>query len=273
MKRKGSGRSMILFILFAIALCVFFVRVLEARSLFAPYRDVLQTPKDLGLDFEAVTLVTSDNVKLTGWFVPGEKNDRVLYFLHGNAGNISHRLGKVKLFHELGWSVFIMDYRGYGNSTGFPSEKGLYRDARAGYDYLLNVRHFEPKNIVVEGESLGGAVAVDLAHRVPVGALILVGTFTSVADMGRVLYPAIPSFIVVSKFDSLSKMSGLRCPILFIHSRNDEIVPFDMGRRLYEAFNGDKEFVATTGGHNDHFLIHEARLKESLKTYLSRVAG
>lgn len=262
---------MIVFFLFVLVLTIFSIRMLEAKALFAPMRDVLQTPKEAGLDYESVTLIAADGVRLSGWFIPSGSCQHVLYFLHGNAGNISHRLASIRLFHELGWNVFIIDYRGYGTSTGWPSEAGLYKDARAGYDYLVKIRHFAAENIVVEGESLGAAVAVELASHVPVRGLILMGAFTSVADLGKALYPAIPSFLIASKFDSLSHVGVLTCPILFIHSRQDEIVPFEMGRRLYEAYNGDKEFVATTGGHNDHFLIHETLLKDALGLYLAKV--
>lgn len=253
----------------AIIFIFLYVRLLEFRSLYFPYKNVSVDPSQIGLAFEAVTLVAPDGPRLSCWFVPGGAAGKVVYFLHGNGGNISHRLEKIRFFHDMGYPVFILDYRGYGGSTGLPGEKGLYMDARAGYDYLTKVRRFAPDGIVLYGESLGSAVAVELASRLPTGPLILEGAFTSVAQMGKHVYPFLPTFLLASKYDTLHKMAGVAVPVMFIHSRNDEIVPFEMGQALYDACEGKKIFAATTGGHNEHFMIHEERLKDDARRFLS----
>ncbi|MDD5019705.1 MAG: alpha/beta hydrolase [Candidatus Omnitrophica bacterium] len=260
---------MIIFII-AVVFIILYVRVLEFRSLYIPYRDVSVNPSEVGLVHEEIALVAFDGPRLSAWYVPGRTAEKVIYFLHGNGGNISHRLEKIRFFHDLGYSVFILDYRGYGRSTGFPSEKGLYADARAGYDYLTTKRRFPPGALVVYGESLGAAVAVDLASKAPVGALILEGAFTSVPGMGKSVYPFIPPFLLASRYDTSAKIGHVACPVAFIHSRNDEIVPFEMAQSLYEACRTQKIFLATTGGHNEHFMIHMERLKDGLKPFLSR---
>ncbi|MFA5039325.1 MAG: alpha/beta hydrolase [Candidatus Omnitrophota bacterium] len=271
MKRKDFDFRMIaLSVLIFMILSVVYLRFFESRSLYAPAKDIVETPADAGLDFQRVNLLSADGTRLTGWYVEARRSDGVLYFLHGNGGNISHRLEKIKFFHGLGWPVFILDYRGYGTSSGVPGEEGLYKDAVAGYDYLLKVKRLRPQDILVYGESLGTAVAVELARRVPVKGLVLEGGFTSIEDMGRLFYPWLPSILISSKYDSLRKIADVRVPVLFIHSRNDEVVPFDMGRRLYEAYPGEKQFVATTGSHNDHFLNHQARLRDAFEGYLSK---
>lgn len=264
---RKAGRIMF-YVIIAVVFIFLYARVLEFRSLYFPYKDVSVDPSQIGLAFETVTLVAPDGPRLSCWYVPGGA-DKIVYFLHGNGGNISHRLEKIRFFHDLGYPVFILDYRGYGRSTGLPGEKGLYADARAGYDYLTKVRRFAPDRIVLYGESLGSAVAVELASRLPTGPLILEGAFTSVAGMSKHVYPFLPVFLLASKYDTLHKMAGVAVPVMFIHSRNDEIVPFEMGRALYEVYGGKKIFVATTGGHNEHFMIHEGRLKDDVKRFLS----
>jgi len=134
---------------------------------------------------------------------------------------------------------------------------------------LTKIRRFAPDKIVLYGESLGAAVAVELAGRLPTGPLILEGPFTSVAEMGKRIYPFLSSFLLASKYDTVHKMAAVKGPVMFIHSRNDEIVPFEMGQVLYDGYGGKKIFVATTGGHNEHFAIHQERLKDDVKRFLS----
>jgi len=258
-----------LYVIIGIIFVLVYVRFLEFRSLYYPYKDMTADPSQIRLPFESVVLVAADGPRLSCWYIPAPA-DKVIYFLHGNGGNISHRLEKIRFFHDLGYPVFILDYRGYGLSTGLPGEKGLYADARAGYDYLTRVRRFAPDKIVLYGESLGSAVAAELASRLPTGPLILEGAFTSVAEMGKRVYPFLPSFLLASKYDTVHKMASVKVPVMFIHSRNDEIVPFDMSRILYDAYGAEKVFVATTGGHNEHFAIHKERIKDDVKRFLSK---
>ena len=158
-----------------------------------PTRQIQATPEDAGLDFDAVTLTTSDNEQLDAWFVPADPARGTLLFFHGNAGNNSHRLDSIRLFHELGLSVLIFDYRGYGQSTGRPTEKGTYRDADAAWQYLVEQRAIPPERIILFGRSLGAPIAADLATRQAAAGVILESGFTSVPDVAAKLYPWLPA--------------------------------------------------------------------------------
>jgi fermentation-respiration switch protein FrsA (DUF1100 family) len=197
-----------------------------------------------------VELRTSDGVRLHGWWIPCLGSRIVTLFLHGNAGNITHRIEHARQITAAGSSLLLVDYRGYGKSEGRPSEKGLYRDADAGYAYLL-ANGFDPPRVVVHGESLGTAVAVDLAARRPCGGVILEAPFTSASEVaGRVLPLLGP--LVVWGFDTRRKISRIHAPLLVMHGDRDEIIPFDMGRRVFQEAAEPKAFWAVPGGgHND----------------------
>jgi len=212
----------------------FFVRFLETHSVYFPMKQIMRTPKEVGLEYDEVFFKTSDGVRLHGWYV-GSNQPRVLLFCHGNAGNISHRVDKILLMKDLGADIFLFDYRGYGRSEGRPSERGLYRDAEAAYEYLISEKKRAPESIVIYGESIGGAVGTDLATKRPVAGLITEETFTSVPAMARIYYPIIPPWFIQSRFDALSKIRKVPYPKLIFHSVNDEIVPFRLGQALFKA--------------------------------------
>jgi fermentation-respiration switch protein FrsA (DUF1100 family) len=174
---------------------------------------------------------------------------------------------KISFFHDLGLNVFIFDYRGYGQSKGSPSEQGLYRDADAAYHYLI-ARGIPSERIIGYGESLGGAVIIDLASRQPMKALIVESAFTSVMEMAAVHYPFIPQCILSSRFDSKEKIARVGIPKLIIHSEDDEIVPFWLGESLFEAAEPPKAFLKISGSHNDGFLVSEALLKQKIPEFL-----
>jgi hypothetical protein len=207
-----------------------------------------------------------DGVTLHGWYCrPFQRAagsrlpmpcEMVLLFFHGNAGNITHRTDMILSLIGLLVEVFIVDYRGYGKSKGRPSEAGLYRDARAAWDYLLTRRHIHPERIVIFGKSLGGAVAIDLATQVVPAGLIIQSSFTSVPDMAKQMIPFLPRFLIRTKMDSINKISRVHCPKLFIHSPADEIVPYAYGRRLFEAASAPKQFYEVPGApHNETYRI------------------
>jgi len=230
------------------------------------------TPASAGLSYEDVTLRASDGVKLHGWFVPGpgEGGGPIFLFLHGNAGNVSHRVDNIRRLHEIGLGVFILDYRGYGRSEGKPCEEGLYRDAEAAYAYLLSRNGMSKEKIVVFGRSLGGAVAVDLCARVECGRLILESTFTSAADMARAILPFVPvGPFLAEKFDSLGKIGKVRAPLLQFHGTRDETVPFRLGEKLFRAAPGPKEFVPIAGaGHNDTYEVGGIPYFEKIRAFV-----
>ena len=217
-----------------------------------PSRAVDATPADIGLPFENAQLTTGDGIRLHAWYVPAPAARGTLLFNHGNAGNIAHRLDSIRLFHSLDLNVLIFDYRGYGESEGKPTEKGTYRDAMAAWKYLHENRGIDPHEIVIFGRSLGAAIAVDLASQVPSAGVIIESAFTSVSDMAAHLYPWLPArFLVRYKYDSDVKIGRISSPLLLMHSRDDEIIPFSQGRELFAHANEPKQFLELQGGHND----------------------
>lgn len=244
--------------------------VLQPGMVFYPTRTLDATPADWGLPFEDLTLPTPDGETLHGWFVPSPGATKSLLFLHGNAGNISHRGASIEIFHRLGLNVLIIDYRGYGRSTGTASEDGVYLDARAAWDYLVEERHVAPQDIVIFGRSLGGAIAVDLAARVPAGGLILESSFSSARDVARHLYPLLSSLVRLRmQLDSEGKIGEVSAPLLILHSPSDEIIPYSLGRRLFDAAPEPKRFADLIGGHNDGFLLSQPAYQQTLNEFLA----
>jgi uncharacterized protein len=230
---------------------------LERRFIYFPARELEVTPQALGLSFEEVTLTADDGVRLHGWFLPARDSRLVVLVNHGNAGNICHRLDRALLIQaRLGADVFLYDYRGYGRSEGRPDEEGTYRDARAAYRYLSEQRRLPPERIVLFGESLGCAVALQLALERPCRALVLESAFASVPAMARAVYPFLPlSPFVRTRYDNLAKVPQLKVPLLMLHGERDSIVPFAQGRRVFEAAPEPKRFYAIPGAdHNDTYL-------------------
>lgn len=244
---------------------------------YAPEKTITHNPKNIGLEYEEVTVRTKDGLSISGWYIPARNEKAVVLFCHGNAGNISNRLDSVRVFHGLSLSVLIFDYRGYGKSEGRPSEEGTYLDAEAAWDYLVTVKKIPPGRIVAYGRSLGAAVAAEIAERRSPAALILESGFASVPDLGKKLYPWLPVKLI-SKFHyaTIDKIGTIRCPKLIIHSRKDEVVPFEHGRMIYEKASPPKEFLEIRGGHNDGFLlsgrIYTAGVEGFLEKYVYRSA-
>lgn len=232
---------------------------------------------------EDVYYQTEDGVRIHGWYCTPHRlidgrdeplaTNAVLLLLHGNAGNIAHRYDQLHLMMFLSIAVFIIDYRGYGRSEGKPSEDGLYLDARGAWDWLTNTRRIAPDTIVLMGQSLGGAVAIDLAadETINPAGLIAESTYTSIADMVRRVMPIMPRFLVRTKMDSLSKISNIDCPKLFIHSPIDEIVPFELGQRLYAAAPEPKQFYQVDGaGHNDTVVVGGKPYLRKLQEFIAQ---
>ncbi|MDP3981040.1 MAG: alpha/beta hydrolase [Chlamydiota bacterium] len=263
-------------IIIVIAMVLMLVNVFkdfEKNQIYFPTKDLESTPAEIGLTYEDVELNAADDVRLHGWFVPRQNARYVILIFHGNAGNISHRIPDLKRFYEFGWNVFIIDYRGYGKSEGSPSEEGTYTDAESAWRYLREVKDFQGKDIVIFGRSLGAAVAIDLCtHHQPL-ALITESTFTSVLDMARKIYPMLPVHLFLTiKYDSLSKIKNVQIPKLFLHSPDDEIIPFQHGQDLFDAAPMPKELFVMQGLHNNGFLITEG-YAQTIKSFLDRVGS
>jgi fermentation-respiration switch protein FrsA (DUF1100 family) len=218
--------------------------------------------------------VAEDGVRLHGWYVPHPQARCTLLIFHGNAGNISHRIDWIEMLHELQASVLIIDYRGYGKSEGRPYETGLYRDAMAAYTWWREKSDGTGKLVLI-GESLGGAVAVNLASRVAVDGLVLQSTFTSAWDMAKTLFPiGLLQPIARIHFDSAAVIGKISCPKLIIHGGSDEIVPFRLGLKLHELAAPPKEFYVVPGAHhNDLLWVAGPEYSIRMAAFFDRVCG
>jgi uncharacterized protein len=277
MSLSGFIKFMITIIIICSIGIIAYVRYLESISVFYPSREIEATPAELGLAYEEVYINTKDFVTLHGWLIHARPNasqlssyNANLIFLHGNAGNIGDRLGKIELFHQLGLNILIIDYRGYGKSTGRPSEKGMYNDALAAYDYLVKRPDIAARPIVAYGASLGGAAAIDLATKRSLSHLIIDSSFSSAADMAKIIYPSIPSFLIKTKLDSITKVQKVLIPKLFFHSSEDEVVPIALGEKLYDASPEPKEFVKISGSHNDGHIHSEKLVFQAITRFLNK---
>jgi uncharacterized protein len=252
-----------------------FVYVFQSRLVYFPSTLVEATPADAGMPYEELRLRAADGVALQAWFVPVEGAAGTILFFHGNGGNLSHRLDSLRMLHELGWSVLILSYRGYGASEGSPDEAGTYRDAEAAWRYLVEERGVAPGGIVLFGRSLGGAVAAWLAERERPAGVILESTFTSVPDMAGEIYGFVPRFLLRRlsriRYPTIERVGAIQAPVLVVHSRQDEIIPFHHGRMLWEAASEPKRFVEIAGGHNEGFLISGTRYREAIRDFLEEV--
>ncbi len=261
-------KQVVIAALVAVLFWTILLMIFEERFIFFPsvypsgnYEDARIIP---GL--EDCWFTTEDGVKLHGWFAPADTPIATLVISHGNAGNISHRIPVIKALQEMGFNVFMFDYRGYGRSEGSPNEQGVYRDGRAAFDYVAKRRDVDSSSIILFGTSLGGAVAVDVALHRSAAALILETTFSSAKDVARVSYPFLPvQFVLRTKFGSIEKIRKISIPSLFLHGDHDSIIPISLGRKLFEAANEPKKFHVVAGAdHNDIFWIGG-------KTYLEQI--
>lgn len=248
--------------------------IFQERLIFLPDmpgRALRAAPDDAGLAYENVAIATADGERLHGWFVPAEDDAApVLLHFHGNAGNIGDRLPMLELFHDLGLNTLIVDYRGYGQSTGRPSEQGTYRDAKAAWRHLVEERGISPDRILLHGQSLGGAVAAWLATETHPAGLILDSTFTSVPDIAAEIYAWLPARRLARiDYDTLSRLPEIDAPVLVLHSRDDDIIGFHHGQRLAEA--AGVELVALRGGHNEAFFESHDRYRQALEDFVATV--
>ena len=267
-KSKKFFYSFVSIIIFLFLSFNAYLYIKQPAMVFYPLAEVDVTPKDWGLSYEDVELSLKNNIKISGWYLPHVQADKTVLFFHGNGGNISHRGDSLYIFHKLKFNVLIIDYVGYGNSEGIPSEQDLYQSANAAWQYLVSIKKTKPENIIIFGRSLGGAVAVDLASRVKAGGLILESTFSSVRDLVEIAFPILSPFIYLRySFDSLSKIKNISVPTLVIHSPEDGVIPFELGVKLFKGLNTEKDFLQIRGSHNDGFMQSISSYIPSIRTF------
>lgn len=263
-KSKTVFISLILFFS-VILLFNVYLYLKQPGMIFYPLKEVDVTPDKWGLSYQQVKLKTIEGLELSSWHIPHPEAAKTILFFHGNGGNISHRGDSIYIFHKLKMNVLILDYPGYGESEGNPSEAGLFQSASSAWQYLINEKNIKPENIIIFGRSLGGAVATDLAVHVKAGGLILESTFSSVRDIVDIAFPLFSKLIYMRySFDSLNKIKKVTVPVLVIHSPDDEVIPFKLGKKLFAAIQSEKEFLQIKGGHNDGFM-------QSIQTYMQAI--
>ncbi|OGV54275.1 MAG: hypothetical protein A2X45_06730 [Lentisphaerae bacterium GWF2_50_93] len=253
---------------FGILLLMF---LFQSKMIYFPTREIVCTPADLKLEFEDLALTTSDGVKINAWYVPAKTPRGTVIFCHGNGGNLCYSLDVVENFSRMNYNVMMFDYRGYGKSEGSTSEKGTYADAQACYDWLVKEKKIPEKEIVVMGRSLGGAIASNLAKDNSPRLLILESAFTSTADIAANAYPIFPVRLLCRfGYRNIENVKLIKCPLLVIHSPDDEIVPYSHGRKIFDAANDPKEFLQIRGFHNEGFEESKDVYVEGLKKFMEK---
>ncbi len=296
--------SFLISVAIAYAAVTALVFLFQSRLVFYPEigREMVVSPQTYGLKFEPADIRTADGETLSAWWVPADEPRGTMLFFHGNAGNISHRLDYLLLFNRMRFNTLIVDYRGYGKSTGSPSEEGTYRDAEAAWDYLRGARSVQAQNLVIVGESLGGGVASWLAAKLslipspsPEGrrekdsaplleregagvrtgprAVVLLSTFTSATDLGAQIYWFLPVRLISRLgYDNAENLKRIKAPVFIAHSRDDDIIPFSHGRKLFEGAAEPKAFLEMRGGHNDGFIFTRPEWGAQLAAFLEKHA-
>lgn len=257
----------------------------QNRLIFVPSAQMEGSPADVGLSYQDIWLPVTNHQspteKIHAWWIPSasinQKNGKVLLYLHGNGGNISSNIGRAKRYQKLGFSVLLVDYRGYGRSVGaFPTEASVYQDAQTAWNYLVQERKIAPENIFIYGHSLGGAIAIELASRQPQASGVIVeSTFTSLEDMATLdpRYRFFPiSLVLHQRFDSLAKLPRLQMPILLIHGKQDSTVPAEMSQTLFEAATVPKKLLLIPeADHNNVSSIGDQRYNAAVENFVKLV--
>ena len=254
-----------------ISLCIYFY---QSRLIFHPTRELTTTPTDQGLTYVDAAIPTADGELLHAWFIPHAAASASVLFLHGNGGNISDRPLTLARLHAMGLNVLMLDYRGYGQSTGVPSARGTFADARAGWNYLIEEQDVHPNSIIIYGRSLGGAVAIELASQTNPRAVIVESTFTSIAAMASDIYPYLPTRMLLRhKYPSIDTITRIKAPLFIAHSDEDDLIPRQHGQRLFQVAPEPKQFYRLVGSHNEAFAASGEAYYDALKQFVDRSHG
>ena len=254
---------------YAIVLILIYIN--QSKLVYFPSTDISTNPKSVGLEYESIIFHSSDNTKLHAWYIPKKGADVTLLFLHGNGGNISHRLDSIKLFNSLEMNVFIFDYRGYGNSEGSANEQNTYDDARSAWDYLIKNKNVKAEDIIIFGRSLGGAIAANLGSTTKPKGIILESTFTTAKELVSDVYPFVPQSLIHITYGTTRYLKDINYPILVVHSIDDNIIPFKHGQAVFKNANEPKTFVQIRGDHNRGFIQSKDIYADSLKDFLKEI--
>jgi uncharacterized protein len=243
----------------------------QSSFTYYPERTISNTPEEIGLKYDSIYFQTSDKIKLHGWFVPADKERGIVLHCHGNAGNISHCLYMIRIWNRLNMSTFVFDYRGFGLSEGNPHESGTYKDAEAAWRYLTGTRNIPPNKIIIHGRSLGGSIAAWLAQKHHPKILIIESSFTTIRDVAEKHFQGSPLLSILTyKYNSIDFIKNAACPVILIHSRDDELIPFELGKKLYDTAGNPKEFIEISGSHNDGVFQSQKYYEQKLDEYITK---
>ena len=261
----------------AVAVCAYLAVVLafwigRNRLIYYPGPTPGPPPASATLDLREERIETKDGERLHAWLATPRSGSgsspRGVLVCHGNAGNIASRIPVAEAFASFGFSTLLFDYRGYGGSSGKPTEEGTYLDAEAAFDRFTSLLGASPQ-IAIYGESLGGAVAIELARRRKVARVLVEDTFTSLADIASGLYPWLPAHTLLRhRYGSLEKVGAIGVPLLVIHSPDDDLVPFALGRKLFDSAREPKTFLETGGRHDEGGFLDEERWRSAVRSFL-----
>jgi len=241
-----------------------------AKAIYQPTDAIRRTPEHVRLAYEDVSFATRDGVTLSGWWIPSEIPRGTVLFCHGNGGNVSSCLDSAVIINALKLNLLIFDYRGYGRSSGSPTEQGTYADADAAWEYLVNVRKIPPEQVVVWGRSLGGPIAAKTASSRQTGLVVLESTFTSLPELVADRFFRTPAWVLANyAYDTRQHLGKVAAPVLVIHSPDDEVVPFSHARRLFDAIGSPRSFVQISGDHNTGFIRSREAFQTALDGFIS----
>lgn len=261
--------QVILAAVFLYALACVLIYCVQHRLVFEGTKEHEGSPTDLDLAFEDVWLESQGNNKVHGWFVPHEDSKGAILICHGNYGNISHRLETLKIFHDLGFETLIFDYQGYGKSTGIASEEDVYYDSEQALKFLMKRTQSQAEDLIFFGRSLGGGPATYLAEKYKPKQLILESTFLTIPDVGAKVYWYLPIRVLSRvKFANIERVKAISCPVLHIHSPDDELIPFDHAKELHAHSGSEHDIIELKGNHGKGFLETGTPYIEALEGFL-----
>ena len=265
-KFRKNSLQIILFIFFIYFVILVFLYFYQRNLLYHPSENNYSGDKIL-VDIEKVKISTSDNIQLLGWYHKKNLKDyKTLIFFHGNAGSLENRIHKLNHFQDMNINFLIIAWRGFSGNNGKPSEQGLYEDGKSAIDWLIK-KGVSEKNLILYGESLGTGVATHLAQNKSFAGIILETPFTSLIDAAKKFYPYIPvKFLLKDKFENYKKIKKINIPVLVMHGEADQIVPFEMGKKIYEIANQPKYSYFTK--YDNHMMEYDEKLVLTLKSFL-----
>jgi fermentation-respiration switch protein FrsA (DUF1100 family) len=261
------GLLAIIALIYAIKAVILYRR--QGEHVYNPRRDFIGTPADVSLAYEDIHFRAADNTLLHGWYCPGPHDSKVILLFHGNTGNISDCLESLKMFATMGYSSFVFDYRGYGHSEGQPNEQGSYHDADAAWEWLLREKRYAPDDVIVIGRSLGAAIAAHVASHHRAAAIVFESTFTSLPDIAAETHRLVPARLMTRfNYNTLARIPRIHSPILIVHGREDRVIGFHHGERLYAAANDPKAFLEIDGDHATGFINSGHKYIQGLQDFL-----